>query len=438
MKQKIQTLFDRSNIRQTLLNTAFMLFLLALFVRFIKQFFSTYSYESWYISEFLINYQGGFVRRGLIGEILFFFVKNFTINVEWTIKIISLICFAAVCVFFVRSFLKKGYSLYILPLCFFLGGAILSNNWIRKDYLCLCCLIPILWLYNKDNLSILVKYLIINVLAVFIILNHEVFAFFALPILFLLLFNQHKSKGTLQSIVLSLLCLLPCILAFLLTLVKHGDNEIAQAIWNSWCTLFNQEISEVKYQSAIGAIGWTSKWALAFHFKKNFLAIDKNILSLLIWCITFPIIYYIATNALLVFRKNENSFTNRHKTALSSILIFQLACLSPVLIALSCDYLRIIFYWTASSFAVFLLIPMNKTEQLFPVVFINFVERTNQLLTNILRPSKTILVFLMMFTGISGFYCVIEMIYKSTMLYNILWVLSLPFILLKYFLLHII
>jgi hypothetical protein len=141
--------------------------------------FSPYAYEGWLVSEFLINYQAGFVRRGLLGEILLFFAKNFNINVEWTVKIFCALCFIICCIFFVKLFMKKKYSLYILPLCFFLGGVVLSDHWIRKDYMFFCFFIPVLWFYSNQHLSLTIKLIAINILSVFIILSHEVFVFFA-------------------------------------------------------------------------------------------------------------------------------------------------------------------------------------------------------------------------------------------------------------------
>lgn len=47
------------------LNAIFLLYLISIIWIFIEQlFFKKYGYESWQISEFMINYQGGFVRRG--------------------------------------------------------------------------------------------------------------------------------------------------------------------------------------------------------------------------------------------------------------------------------------------------------------------------------------------------------------------------------------
>jgi hypothetical protein len=420
MKQKIQSLFDKNNLKQTLLNTVYILFLLVLLHHFIIQLFSVYGYESWQISEFLINYQGGFVRRGLMGEILFFFAENFNINLEWTIKIISLLCFVAVCVFFVRSFLKKGYTLYILPLCFFLGGVILDKNWVRKEFLMMSFLIVILWISNKNNLSNFLKIFFINALLIFTILIHEVFAFFSLPVLFLLFCNIYEKKGNYKSLVLSAVSLLPSIAAFFLMLFMHGNRETAQAIWDSWCIILNQETSEVGYFNAIGSIGWTSKYAVNLHLRQNFMTIDAGISSLWVWCVIFPVVYYIATNALLVFKKNESIFTNKDKTVLSSVLIFQFLCLVPVFLLLSCDYGRVIFYWIASSFVLFILVPKKKIEALFPIFFVEFIERINTGLTNILRPMKTTLVFLMMFVGVAPVSFSLIGAINSSMIYNIL------------------
>lgn len=430
MRQRLQVLFDKNHIRQTLLDTVFILFLLSLLYKLIQQFLADYDFQTWQISEFLVNYQGGFVRRGLPGEVLLFLVKNLNISIQWTIKVISLVCLSGVSVFFVKAFLKKGYSLYILPLCFFLGNGLFTSWWIRKDYLFFCFFIPVLWIFSKGNLSASLKFILINILAVLIILSHEVFAFFALPILFLLLFNEYKNKGILPSLVISFLFLLPGILAFLLALRYSGSPETAHAIWTSGGEFFSREFAE-RYNNSIDALAWSVSSTLMCHLIHNFLYADEGIFSSVVWVITFPVIYYIATNALLAFRKTENIFTKDDRTVLSSVLIFQLVCLTPLLTVLSCDYSRVIFYWIVSSFAVFLLVPAGKIKRIFPAGFTRFVERFNDLLTTILRPSKTTLFFLMLIIGISDWKFMVEWTYKSSMLYNVLFIISQPFIWLK-------
>lgn len=419
--------------KEYFLKVLFILFSLSIIGRVITNFLKIRTCYSWQISEFLINYQGGFVRRGLLGEILLFFTKIFSMNaeqIELTIKIISLICLVVVCAWFVKAFLKRGYSLYILPLCFFLGGVALTSDWIRKDYMFFCFFIPIFYFYAKNDLPMWMKILIINILSIPIILTHEVFVFFTFPILFLLLFKHYESKGILRSIIFSLLCLLPGILAFLSTLLWKGDQEIAQNIWNSWAEILNLEKEEIG--SAVEAIGWSSSETFKMHFTINFLTIDRvkdfPIPSLLGWMITFPVIYYISTNALLVFRKNEKIFTKCDKTILSYILIFQLLCLFPVFAILSVDYVRIIFYWIASSFAIFLLIPAEKITELFPSAFVCFVERVNLLFNKKYLQTKTFIILLMLFLGITSVGFEIIGIIRSTMIFNIIRLIRLLFL----------
>jgi len=424
--RKMNYLFNKKKTKQAILDVAFILFVISILYRFVLMLFSPYAYKDWQVSEFLINYQSGFVRRGLMGEILFFFAKNFNINIEWTVKIFCTICFMVCCIFFVKLFQKKHYSLYILPLCFFLSGVVLSNDWIRKDYLFFCFFIPILWFYSNQHVSLTIKLIAINILSVFIILSHEVFTFFALPVLFLLFFDRYKNTGIIRSFIFSSLCLFPSIFAFLLTLYFHGNPDTAQTIWESWTGLFNQAASDVG--KSVNAIGWTSGDTFLFHFNHNFLSHNQGVFSSVVWIIILPVVYYISTNVLLVFR-GKSDFCDRHKTVLSSVLIFQFLCLSPVFLVLSCDYVRVIFYWVASSFAIFLLIPMATIETLTPCTFRTFVERINQKLTNFVQPTKTVLTVFMLFIGIAN-YSFIEITYQSTMIYNILLVISKPFILL--------
>jgi len=424
MKQQIQSLFNKNNPKLTILNVAYLLFLTAFLFNLIKSLVIYAPYDSFTIGEFLINYQGGFVRRGLLGEILYFFVKHFNINIILTIKIISFICFSAVSLFFIKSFIKKGYTLYILPLCFFMGAIVLNSpaaSIIKKDCLMICFLIIILWIFNKNNLSEILKILLINLFAITIILTHEVFALISLPMLFLLFSNKFKEKGFFKSIVFSGISLLPSILVFLFVLFMHGNQEISEAIWNSWTTILNLPQSKANYLSAIASIGWDSKWTYTNHLRLNFLDISDSISVFVFSCVIFPTIYYIVTNSLLVFRKNENDYTNLNKNSFSSILIFQLVCLTPLLTILSCDYNRIIFYWISSSFVIFILCDI---EQIIPPFYARFINFINKNLSAILRPTKTSIVFLMMFIGVSPWSIRLDLVMFSTMIYNIFFTLT--------------
>ena len=115
----------------------------------------------------------------------------------------------------------------------------------------------------------------------------------------------------------------------------------------------------------------------------------------------------------------------------------KITLLLPFFLILSCDLGRIFFYWIASSFAVFLLIPKEKIEKLFPVFYVEFIKRINSVLANILYPTKTTVSLIMMFIGVpiadfllggtSGNVGVVG----SSLIYNVLWMLSKFILILK-------
>jgi hypothetical protein len=67
----------------------------------------------------------------------------------------------------------------------------MSGDWIRKDSLMIGFFIIILLIYQWQKIPLILKIFLINLMAILIILTHEVFAFFSLPILFLL---PHKKQ----------------------------------------------------------------------------------------------------------------------------------------------------------------------------------------------------------------------------------------------------
>ncbi len=75
----------------------------------VSKFYSFYTeYSAWQYVDWLINYQGGFVRRGLIGEFLFQIHKM--INIDLDIDNINL------CNIYFKDFFNITF--YIFLICF--------------------------------------------------------------------------------------------------------------------------------------------------------------------------------------------------------------------------------------------------------------------------------------------------------------------------------
>ena len=144
-----------------------------------KLFFEGYSsYESMIISDWLINYEGGFVRRGLIGQCIIEIYRVIPHPIAYTILAIYFSSLLALLSIIYHVFKKNGWSLFvaIFPICIsisFLG--------VRRDYLMLILCYIVLKFYSKyihtHHISHLFWTIIISSLG---ILMHEVYFFFTI------------------------------------------------------------------------------------------------------------------------------------------------------------------------------------------------------------------------------------------------------------------
>lgn len=403
-----------------------MLYTYIIIINLISQFSYPHEYESWQISEWLINFQGGYVRRGLMGELLYFIAQHFNINIGLTIKLFSLLCLFGLIGFFIKHFLQKGYALYILPTCLFFGTHI--NNgmyWTKRDYLILLLFILCLYILKK-NKNILFGFLATNFLMILAINIHEAIALFTLPILFLILRVKFIKFNFIKSIIYSILFITPMIISFLIVIKYHGDMSIAQKIWDSWVNVVGSKPAKLDDWShgVVSSLGWSQEMAFEFHRNKNFWSKSGGILSLPFWILITPVIYYIASNYFYAFAVNNLTFTTKNKNIFSGILIVQLLCILPFFLYLSCDIGRIVFYWMTSSFIIYFIVPENELESIFPKFYLKGIQIINKGIETIFQPSKSLIAFLLIIIGIPTAGFSLEFIFESSVIGNILIFLS--------------
>jgi len=368
--------------------------------KFISNIKTGYSKESWNITEFLINYEGGFVRRGFLGEIILY-IYNFTgIKPYSTIIFISISAYITLVWFFVKSFIKNGYTLFILPFVFFLGNPIITDFLIRKDVLLILIFILTIYLSLKKSKGNLI---LVNLSFILGLLIHEGIGFFCFPILFLILNTRNRSTYNFnwyKTTIISFLQVLPSIIVFLCVLHFKGSLETASRIWDSWKPIrfSNQAEGNTTIPAAIDGISWTLKQGLSLTINtlKNF---DNLIYAPIAWCIIIVTIYYILTNTSKLNFKllNYEPTKNFNRLNISNILILQLLVVMPLFI-LGWDYGRWIFYWVTSSFAIILLVPEEKISVLFPKIIIAISYKFNYTLDFFLRKS-----FVLLFCLLVGF-----------------------------------
>lgn len=372
--------------------------------------------NSWGVSDFLVNYQGGFVRRGFIGQILLSIYDKFHINPIYIITPFSIVCFLLTVAFFIYFFKKRHYCWWILPLEFFLG---VGFNIVRKDYLMFLVLICIIYLFIKIN-KFIYKVMLVNILILLMLIIHEAFIFFSLPIIIILFYHEIKGKNRIMK---TFLISLPSIFAFLLISSFKGNEQTALAIHESWKHVFPDKLGIVP-ESTIESIGWSTMYAIRFHLEENFSTIDNHVYAILVRPFILLLIYYYVTNFLYIFKKKATQYFIHERNVLGYLLVFQFICLIPMFTILSCDYARIVQYWLISSFIIFLLLPSTKIVTIFPIWYRKSIDKFNEYLYLAIPPTKPWFALLTLFICITpvGFH--VDAAIHRTVFFTILSAIS--------------
>jgi hypothetical protein len=386
-------------MKRTVLNIFFFLFLFILVFRFVHQIVVGYAKESWKITEFLINYQGGFVRRGLLGEIILYLYNCTGLSPYILIISICIISYVTLIWFIIKSFIKNGYTLFILPFVFFLGNPIINNFWVRKDILLILIFISIIYFsLKKSNWHLI----FVNLFFIVGLLIHESIGFFCFPILLLILVSQKSNfskdgKALIKSIITSISQLIPSIFTFLCVLYFKGSQSISSHIWASWKPIEFpiQDKDNSQIPTAIDGLSWSLKQGLSLTVQtlKNF---NGDVYAPIAWFLIILIIYYIVTN---ISKLNYNilnykPYKNFNKANLSNVLFFQLLAIIPLFI-LGWDYSRWVFYWITTSFAIVILVPEKKLSIVFPDVVSTTSTKINTFLDLLIGKSNVLLLCVM-------------------------------------------
>jgi hypothetical protein len=373
--------------------------------RFIQQIFIKYNYQHPGISELLINYEGGFVRRGAFGQLLFKVCSSIDIPPYPVILTVYALSFAFVLLFFLFILIQKQLSLYLMPMAFFACGFVTDGgSWIRKDCLMIAGFILTLVAFRKSN-RMTSKILWGNAITVLMILNHEAYLFFSVPALVLIFCSKFLEENNhvlithrFKALAYSIACLTPSLICALFCFTYKGDYNLAHAIWRSWYPL----IGEQPIGYSVDALGWNTGKTISAHFYKNFLepiSGSIRIPSIFKWIVIFPIVYYLSVNTLWLFQRTKNH-SKEDRTYLSLLVILQFICLLPMFTVLSCDYLRLMHYWILSSFAVYLLVPKHFLLLAIPRPLLNLTSKANLLMDRLVPPNELLVGALLIFVGL--------------------------------------
>lgn len=391
--------------KNQIISFLFITFILSLVFKLIKSLLNGYEKESWLITEFLINYQGGFVRRGLLGEALYQFSQYSIISPYYIIIVLCLASYFYLIYWFTKSLIVKGYPIFILPFVFFLGNPIINDYWVRKDIIVLLLFILILHFLKKQS----IKYVVLaNIVFITGILIHESIGFLGFPIIAFIISTRNRDTSspdkyfTYRRLWTTIVLLFPSLIAFASVIYFKGSTTIAVNIWDSWENIKFpiQAATHGAPPTAIDGISWSLRRGTRY-FYDNIMNMNYGIYAPFAWFFILLSVYFVIINInRLDFKilgyKPTQTINREH---LSSILIIQLVAVIPLFI-LASDYGRWVTLWICSTFAILLTIPEKTLSTSLPLSVRSFSYHLNKRLDEYLSNSKSFIVLMCFVIGV--------------------------------------
>lgn len=303
----------------------------------------SWGHDSYQLTEWLINYSGGFVRRGLPGEILLHLSAMTGLQANHLALAFSTVCFLVLTAWFLRH-ARDFFPPILLLSCVLMGFPAYQDSILRKD--CMCLLLLLLCLKLDDlQLPGIAKTALVNSAAITALLSHEAFAFYGLAALMVYGSPSRPGHG-LKACAGRCLILLPAFACFFLTTVFHGTPEIARTVNDSWLQLWHaiEPGNPAIHQPAasILALGWTTTEGM--HLPLYMLT--SGFYQPAAWAMVFAI-----STVLFVLFSGRGASADRQswiRSRVTTVLMTQLALISPLFL-LGVDYGRWLFLWFASS-----------------------------------------------------------------------------------------
>jgi hypothetical protein len=226
---------------------------------------STLNLENWRFFEWLINYQGGFVRRGLVGEVIhrYFYEKEIQ-AVNYLVFVLGgmFVLFSSAVALTLKDSAQATLLYIFAPTGYF--GIIVSNQYYNNReiffYLSLFFVTFLFLSWRKYQLAILriAILAVISASSVVLPLIHEGFLFFCV-LYFSLILNAVLKERLDSKQLRMVLCLFVGfhIVLFILLAIFKGNRSQALSIWASLSVTAKTFMANDEMSGAIAAIGWS-------------------------------------------------------------------------------------------------------------------------------------------------------------------------------------
>lgn len=387
--------------------TSMLLFALGVHL---SQFFYLYvlhlDINDWAWHEFLINFQGGFVRRGLVGEILWQCAKDsspsgfitFT-RVIWSICLLIYIIVASM---LITLFRRRGYSWWLV-LSPVLCGFVLFI--IRKDFLLYLLYIITIFSLTRmhDNYARCFTTILLCILGLFI---HEAYIFWGIPVTALLLLNsgRHRILG-----ITGVMCIG---VTFVILAAFKGNADTPMRIVESWQWL----IPGLEVKNGISSLAWSLSTAAHRHWAENFTSPELGSLAFPYQVCLMVIYLWFVNNFMFTFHRPDADVSAQTRHVFTATLLFNLICMLPMYLVLSCDYARLYQYVTVSTVVPFLLLPREKLHNALPDFMIKAARKVNQINDTYFPPGKGSMAIVLLLFGVAPFGAHFDAAFKDSVL----------------------
>lgn len=228
---------------------------------------SILKFNQWAFFEWLINFEGGFVRRGLAGHIIRQNVSVSEIEVVNLIVFVQFLLFVTLSIVFASVFVAGFTPTLVFVLCplSFLGMAIGNHYYFRKEiifYIGILLAAVLLELFRRCP-SALVRGAMVACIGLWTAIGpfvHEGFIFFCVPIFSLIVAELVGDRGRPAAVVSYLLL---SVLMFGVMAYFSGNESIASQIWLSLSDQARSLAKGAEAAGGISAIGWSTRYAVS-------------------------------------------------------------------------------------------------------------------------------------------------------------------------------
>ena len=274
------------------------------------------------ISEWIINYQGGFIKRGLIGEICFQIAKYFDVHIRFIIFLFQSFIYSIFLILIYRFFRNIPTNLIIILSIFtpiFLLYPVAEVEVLaRKETFVFIAFLLFLNISNFNYSNNLPLYYVFFILPIICLIWEPVVFFF--PFIASILIIRLRNDQIMKLIVKILLCFIPS----LVILVIISTNPITPENHSIMENSLKENFAEDCYMSCSLLL---TKSSIASQFKNNFelYSLEVFIRYFLIILIGFGPIFLLSLNTKL---KITVLFFKHFNNLLYPVLII----LTPVLV----------------------------------------------------------------------------------------------------------